>query len=66
MNTGNNLWINDFVRTLKVNKDDEVIIFQVIPSVQVVVFDETAPPLWLPTITFTVFVERPNFSWIVP
>lgn len=32
-------------RTLKVNKDDEVIIFQVIPSAQVIVFYEIPPSL---------------------
>lgn len=52
--------------TLKVDKDDEVIILKVVTTSQVKVFDEVPPAPRHTSVAVTGRIVRPHFGRIVP
>lgn len=52
--------------TLKVDKDDEVVVLKVVATSQVKVFDEVPPAQPRPSVAITGQIVRPHFGWIVP
>lgn len=52
--------------TVKVDKDDEVVILEVVTTSQIKVFDEVPPAPRHTSVAITGRIVRPHFGWIVP
>lgn len=51
--------------TLKVNKDDEIVILKIVTTPKIKVFDEVPPALGHTSVAVTGRIIGPNFGWIV-